>query len=314
MHMKRTTQTILGAGGAIGTELATDLRKYTNSVRLVGRNPKKVHEDDELIPANLLHPQEVDSAVRESGIVYLTAGIAYSAGVWEKSWPAIMRNVLDACKRHGSRLVFFDNVYSYDPAFLSAMTEDCPVNPCSRKGAVRARIAGMLMEEVRLGQLEAMIVRAADFIATRNSMLVEMVYKNFAVGKKALWIGDVDKVHTFTYAPDAARATALLGNDMEAYNQVWHLPTDRSPMTSRHWIELIAREMRVQPRLSIMPPWMMSALGVFVPVLREMKEMTYQFQNDYFFDSGKFTRRYGAGATRPQDAIRQLLENLRSGN
>lgn len=34
-------QTILGAGGDIGTPLAKELRRYTDKVRLVARNPKK---------------------------------------------------------------------------------------------------------------------------------------------------------------------------------------------------------------------------------------------------------------------------------
>jgi len=42
-------QTILGAGGAIGTELAKALTKYTNKIRLVSRNPKKVNPGDELL-------------------------------------------------------------------------------------------------------------------------------------------------------------------------------------------------------------------------------------------------------------------------
>jgi nucleoside-diphosphate-sugar epimerase len=52
-----------------------------------------------------------------------------------------------------------------------------------------------------------------------------MVYKNLQKGKKAMWLADASKIHSFTYTPDAARATALLGNTPDAYNQVWHLPT-----------------------------------------------------------------------------------------
>lgn len=41
-------QTILCSGGAIGTELAKYLPNYTNQIRLVSRNPKKVNPTDEL--------------------------------------------------------------------------------------------------------------------------------------------------------------------------------------------------------------------------------------------------------------------------
>ena len=35
-------QTILGSGGAIGVQLAKELTKYTNEIRLVSRNPLAV--------------------------------------------------------------------------------------------------------------------------------------------------------------------------------------------------------------------------------------------------------------------------------
>lgn len=35
-------QTILGGGGAIGTPLGRELKKYTNKIRIVSRNAKKL--------------------------------------------------------------------------------------------------------------------------------------------------------------------------------------------------------------------------------------------------------------------------------
>ena len=40
-------QTILGAGGAIGTDLAKELTAFTKKIRLVSRNPQKVNDTDE---------------------------------------------------------------------------------------------------------------------------------------------------------------------------------------------------------------------------------------------------------------------------
>lgn len=45
-----TMQTILGAGGAIGIDLAKELLAYTDKIRLVSRNPVKVNAGDELFP------------------------------------------------------------------------------------------------------------------------------------------------------------------------------------------------------------------------------------------------------------------------
>src|SRR5512138_757023 len=100
-------QTILGANGTIGTILARELRNYTNRIRLVSRHPKRVNDNDELFPADLLEQGMVDKAVEGSDVVYLVVGLEYSYKVWKEKWPVLMRSVIDACIKHKSRLVFF---------------------------------------------------------------------------------------------------------------------------------------------------------------------------------------------------------------
>src|ERR687897_168367 len=160
-------QTILGANGVIGRELSRHLPQYSDGIRQVSRSPKPVNATDELFSADLLDAKATADAVAGSEITYLVAGLKYDHKVWEEQWPRVMRNAIDACKRHGSALVFFDNVYAYGRV-RGVMTEDTPYNPCSRKGEVRARIATMLMDEVRRDALRAMIVGSADFYGPRG--------------------------------------------------------------------------------------------------------------------------------------------------
>ncbi|MBD0378396.1 MAG: NAD-dependent epimerase/dehydratase family protein, partial [Flavisolibacter sp.] len=207
-------QTILGAGGAIGKELAKELYRFTDKVRLVSRTPETITDKDELMAVDITNAEQTERAVQGSDVVYLTAGLPYKLKVWQQQWPQVMQNVINACTRHNARLVFFDNMYLYDKNSLHNITEDVPVNPPSKKGAIRGRIAQMLFDKVNTGELSAMIVRSADFYGPGigSSALQEMVYKNLKKGKKAMWLADASKVHSFTYTLDAALATALLGN------------------------------------------------------------------------------------------------------
>ncbi|HMI65476.1 MAG TPA: NAD(P)H-binding protein, partial [Cyclobacteriaceae bacterium] len=104
-------QTILGANGVIASNVAKALPHYTNKIRLVSRHPKKVNPSDELRSADLLDKDQTSSAVEGSEVVYLTAGLTYNTAIWRKQWPLIMSNVIEACKKHNAKLVFFDNVY-----------------------------------------------------------------------------------------------------------------------------------------------------------------------------------------------------------
>ena len=310
--MNNNLQTILGSGGVIGTQLAKELSKFTTKIRLVSRNPKKVNPDDELFTADLTDETQVDKAVQGSEVVYLTVGFEYSLKVWKEKWPKVMSNVIGACKKHHAKLVFFDNIYMYNPDFLNGMTEETPIKPPSKKGEIRAFILNMILKAMKTGELTALIARAADFIGPKNSLLSEMVYKDLKNGKKATWLADASKIHNFTFTIDAAHATALLGNTPEAFGQTWHLPTDRSLLTAKDWIEMFAKELKVEPKISVMPVWLLGILGIFVPILKEFKEMAYQYDRDYLFDSSKFEKRFGFKPATPQEAVRQTIKMIDS--
>lgn len=303
-------QTILGSTGAIGTELAKELTEYTSKIRLVSRNPKKINDNDDVVSADLLNPQQTDNAVKGSEVVYLIVGLKYDHKVWRKNWSVIMRNVIDACKKHNARLVFFDNMYMYDPNHLFKMDENTPVNPISKKGRVRKEIANMLMEETKKGELHALIARAADFMGPKNSIPAELIYKNLSKGKKAMWMVDVNKVHNFTNVRDAAKGTAMLGNTNEAYNQVWHLPTDSTELTMKQWIELIAKELNKQPKYSILSKRMMGMVGLFNTTVKEMKEMSYQNDRDYLFTSDKFNKKFNYTPMPPEQSVGYVKKAL----
>jgi nucleoside-diphosphate-sugar epimerase len=241
----------------------------------------------------LTDEKQTFDAVKGSEVAYLTVGIQYSAKIWKEQWPKIMKNVISACKAHGTKLVFFDNVYSYGKV-NGVMTEDTPYNPCSKKGEVRLGVISMMMDEVQKGNLQALIARAPDFYGpdTPLSFVSAMVFQNYAKGKKAQWMGDVNKKHSFIFTPDAGKATAMLGNTESAFNQVWHLPTDPNTLTGREFIELSAKAFGVKPDYLVLKRWMVQMAGLFNPIVKESVEMLYQNEVDYVFDSSKFMKAF----------------------
>lgn len=305
-------QTIIGSGGAIGVPLAKELTSYTDSIRLVSRNPVKVNEHDELFPLDVTDFNMLDEAVSGSEIAYVTIGFEYNSRVWEKVWPSFIGAVIDSCIKHNSKLVFFDNVYMYDRSEIPHMTEMSSVNPPSRKGRVRKTVQDMIIDAIGSGRLKAMITRSADFYGPflRGSMIGQMVISNLLKNKDPMTFGDPDRIHTFTYTPDAGRAMALLGNTPDAYGQVWHLPTTKEKLTYNQWIDLIAGEMKKKARVRVIPVWVVKLMGIFSPVMREFPEMMYQYETDYIFDSSKFEKRFNTLATPPEKGVRDLLSHL----
>ena len=157
--------TILGANGTIATELLPILHANKEQIRLVSRNPKPVSYAQN-IAADMLNYEQVASVVKGADIVYLLVGIEYNHKVWQRDWPVIMRNVINACKAANARLIFFDNVYPYG-IVKGKINESTQFNPVSKKGKIRAEIDTMLLNEIKSGALNAIIARAADFYGPR---------------------------------------------------------------------------------------------------------------------------------------------------
>ncbi len=288
--------TILGAGGVISAELAKILSTQREAFRLVSRRGTSL-SGGEVVTADLTDRDQTIRAVDGSSIVCVTAGLAYDRRVWAQSWPLIMSNAIEACKRSNAKLLFFDNVYAYGRTGI--MTESTPYNPCSTKGEIRAAIATQLTQAWEQGSLTGMIVRAADFYGPSAATGIPnlLVFAPLSKGQSASVLANDAAPHSYTYTLDAAKGIAMLLADENAWNQTWHLPTAPDPLTARAFIEQAAQAFGVKARYRVLRPWMVRVFGLFDRTTSELYEMLYQNDAPYLFDSSKFAKAYGFAGT-----------------
>jgi nucleoside-diphosphate-sugar epimerase len=168
------------------------------------------------------------------------------------------------------------------------------------------------LDAIEHRKLNAIIARSADFFSEvkATSMSMNLIYDNLIKGKKAQWLCDAKKVHNMSYTPDLAMGTAILGNTPDAYNQIWNLPTDSEKITGEGWVNLFAKEMNVNNKYQVLPNWLIKILGLFIPIMKELPEMNYQYDRDYFFDSSKFNKRFNYTPTKNAVAVKQTIEKL----
>lgn len=305
--------TILGAGGPTANAITKELLFHNpnETIRLVSRRPSKINAPNvSWEKADLLNYAEVLAAVKGSTVIYMCAGLVYDKNIWQQQWPVIMRNLIKVAKETEARLIFFDNVYMYG-LVNGPMLETTPYNPNSVKGEVRARIATQLMDEVKAGNIQATIARAADFYGTdsMNSFLDMMVLDKYARGQSAQWIGNPKVIHNFTYIPDTGKAMYLLGQSPEAGNQIWHLPTAPA-ISGKEFIELTAGIYGVKPAFSTINKLMLQMVGLFKKVVAGTVEMYYQYDHDYNFNSSKFENAFNVKPTTYTDGIKTMSETL----
>ncbi|MGH9563614.1 MAG: NAD-dependent epimerase/dehydratase family protein [Terracidiphilus sp.] len=304
--------TILGAGGAISNELVKRLAARKQVFRLVSRKPRAAQIGSETMAADVSVESDAVRAVAGSSLVYLLVGLKYDHKVWAELWPKVMANTIEACNRAGAKLIFFDDVYMYGRVD-GPMTEETPFNPSSKKGEVRARVARMLIDAYQSGSLTAMIARCADFYGPGARMGVGnvMVFDTLARGRKAMWFANRNLPHSMTYTPDAAESLAKLAETESAWNQTWHVPTTPNPPTAKEFVAMAAKEFRGSPKCRVVGGLTMRLVGLFNPVVGEMREMMYQYDAPYIFDSSKYAKAFGFSGTPYADGIRATAEAVK---
>jgi len=287
-------QTILGASGQIGEELARELkRNFTSDIRIVSRDAKKVNDTDTVFSADLTIKEKAVEALKDTEIAYFTLGLPMNSDLWEKQFLLITRNVIDACKINQTKLVFFDNTYMY-PQDNRLLTEETVFDPVGRKGKVRKEMAEMVLNEIKSGELTAVICRAPEFYgpAKTQSITNTLIFNNIKQDKKLKVLLRDSTLRSLIWTPDASRATALIGNTPDAYGQTWHLPIDDNKLNYKQFIALASKIYGKELKYSVIPEFVFKIGAIFNKRLKELQELLPRYKYDNLFDDSKFKKRF----------------------
>ena len=155
------------------------------------------------------------------------------------------------------------------------------------------------------GRVRVAIGRASDFFGpgvTGGSALGERVFGHALDSRRADFIGNPDLPHTYSYVPDVAAGLATLGTDPRAAGQVWHLPGPPT-VTTRALLDLLAAEVGHPVAIRSVPKLALRALGLVNPMMRELAEMAYQFNEPFILDTSKYESTFRAAGTPLADAV-----------
>lgn len=300
---------VFGAG-QIGPHLARILAEKGRAVRVVRRSAGAVAVPGvEVARGDAMDPAFCAEAARGAEAVYHCMNTPYFARVWAETLPRLQANLVAAAGKAGARLVVLDNVYALGRTGGRPMNEDTPPAPCSRKGALRAELHEALMAAARGGLVRVAVGRASDFYGpgADQSMLGLRALQPILAGKPVQLLADPEVVHTYHLTRDVAAGLAALG--LEGAEGLWMLPCAPAVTTGEMIRRLAAAAAPggPAPKLSRMPGWLLAALGLAVPILREVREMNYQFEEPFVVDDARFRARFGFGGTPLEEGAREAV-------
>jgi nucleoside-diphosphate-sugar epimerase len=290
--------------GPVGRALMHELLVKGRRVRVVNRSGQLADRGGaEVVQGDATDLDFARRACRDAAVVYNCTNAPYTQ--WPEKFPALQTGVLEGAASAGAKLVVMENLYMYGSSHGQPLTEDLPYAARTRKGSTRARMAEELLEAHARGKVRVAIGRASDFFGPGglDSAAGERMFGPAIAGKTVQVLGNPDLLHTYSYLPDIGRGLAVLGERDEALGQAWHLP-NAAAITTRQFIELIAAAAGTHPVIQAAPRLLIQGLGLVNPLMRELAEMLYEFEEPFIVDDSCFRQTFGLTATPLEEAIK----------
>ena len=300
---------IIGAG-PIGTATALLLAERGEEVVIVTRSGSGPSH-----PAVTPAPADASSSARMAELatgavaIYNCANPAYHR--WPTDWPPLARALLTAAERSGAVLATVSNLYGYGRVF-GPMTEDLPLAATGPKGRTRAQMWLDALAAHDAGRVRATEVRASDYVAPGpSSHLGDRVVPRLLAGKSVTVLKSADTPHTWTAVDDVARLLVTVATDERGLGRAWHVPSN-PPRTQREAVRDLCHVAGVDSvRVREHPAVLIRALGLVNPLIRELAEVSYQFENPFVLDSSAAEQTFGLVPTPWDDVLAGVITSYR---
>lgn len=297
---------VFGAGGGLGSAVIAELAAQGARVRAINRKGQaEVPAGVEVVAGDGADPESAKQVCAGAAVVYHCANPPYNT--WPQTIAPLMRGIIAGAESAGAPLVYGDNLYMYGDT-SGLIHEELATDAQTRKGKIRADIAAELLAAHRAGRVRAVIGRAADFYGPFAYGSGELLFKAALAGKKAKALGDIDKPHTWTYTADAARGLVRLGAEESSWGQVWHLPSAPT-ITTRELARIVYEEAGHPEAFGVQTAGrvLVTLMGLFDPIMNELKEMMYQWDRPFILSHEKFAKAFGDDSTPHREAVKATL-------
>jgi nucleoside-diphosphate-sugar epimerase len=286
---------IFGATGSVGKALAEEFAGRNTPFRVVARSSERLRREFqryeplvEYTAADLADPQSARQAANGVETIFYTVGVPYTQF---ELHPNLTRIALDAAASAGvRRFIHVSTVYPYGRPEKEQVDETHPRNPHTFKGRMRKEQEDLAFAADRRNGMRTAIVRPPDFYGPHSDLsYVASIFQAAVKGGPANVIGPIDTPHQFIFVPDLARVLTALAEREEAYGQAWNV-AGPGALTTRRFAELVFAESHQKPRLRVANGFMLRALGLFNPMLREIAEMHYLWTTPVILDDSRLRR------------------------
>lgn len=285
------TALILGITGKFGREMAVALTNKGWNVKAIVRSRKHLteqHSNYQIIEGSYQDKALLEQASDGVDLIVYAINLPYPD--WRQLALTMLEPVVQLAEHKKLHVLFPGNVYSYEPS-LTPITEDAPMVGVTPKGEIRKEMELKLLAATNNGA-KVTIVRAGDFISEGEGgewlkmMLKKRRNERFVMRQPH----SLMHRHFWSYLPDLCSNAVSAVEQQNLQFELWH--DSGLVLTSKDWQQAF-KNIGYKLELSDFPWWSLSILALFVPLIREVKEMKYLWEEELILDGSKLQRRLG---------------------
>jgi len=296
---------VVGAG-PVGTATARLLAERGDDVVVVTRSGSgPQHLRITRTAADAGDVQQLGAIARGAVAIHNCANPAYQR--WPTDWPPLAASLLTAAERTGAVLATVSNLYGYGPVD-GPITEDLPLAATGPKGRVRAQMWIDALAAHQAGRVRVTEVRGSDYACAGPNSSLGRVARRALAGRPVRVLRSADTAHSWTSPDDVARLLVTVATDERGWGRAWHVPSNE-PRTQREALADLCRVAGASPgAVREYPEWLIRALGLVVPLIRELPEVGYQFERPFVLDSSAAQVQFALTPTPWDELLAGLVE------
>ncbi|MCM3090545.1 MULTISPECIES: SDR family NAD(P)-dependent oxidoreductase [unclassified Cytobacillus] len=305
------TAAVLGATGGMGHALTEALCRRNIRTIAFARSEenllkfKKDWGTNAVIQSgDALNPDDVEKAVIEADAVFHAINIPYPE--WDPALSIILTNTLQACRKHHKPFIYADNIYSYGLQ-SSPANEFSPKNPHTKKGKLRETLIKM----IKGSGVSYIIAHFPDFYGPQTgNTLLHYTLSQVLEKNKGLFVGKTNIPREFIFIKDGAETLAELSLNSDSYGEVWNIP-GTGTITGQEIASIVSSHLKREITFRSVHKWLVRAIGVFDPLMKEYTELMYLNQTPVILDGSKYEARIGSLPKTPYETgIKMTLDHL----
>lgn len=308
--MTKGKVTVLGSNGHIGNAAMIAFRDAGWSVTGLGRTNRKPVSGTTFVAGDADDVAVVRAAIADADVVVHALHLPYHQwgnGASERQ----LQVVIDALGNSGKTLLFPGTIYNYRAG-------DRTISPATRqsaeapRGEIRIRLETLLREASAVGKFQTIILRGGDFFGpgNRGEWFEAAMMMDIARGK-LYHMGDLKLRHSWAYLPDLARAFTVLAEKRGSLGIFENLHF------AGHWVShgqmMGAIQTALPGKVAVSPLqwWMIGAVGLFNPIMRDIYRMRYLWLNEMELVDPRLDGILGADFGTPfEEAVAATVEEL----